>query len=166
MPSHLAQMDLPYTAEQVFDLVADFESYPQFLPHVLHAHILRRRDDTLFCEQVFRVGPMKFHFHTQTQLDRPRSIHVVCADSPFGTFDDRWHFDARSNGGTHVTCRTVYHVKAGPLRVLVDKVLDEIFSSTMHAFERQARRLYSAHAGAAHAPGLTACSEKDSGSHG
>lgn len=166
MPSHLAQMDLPYTPEQVFDLVADFESYPQFLPHVVQAHILRRHDNTLFCEQIFRVGPMKFRFHTQTQLDAPRSIHVVCADSPFGTFDDHWHFTQRPNGGTHVTCRTEYHVKAGPLRVLVHKVLDEIFTSTIHAFERRARRLYGTHVDGAHTSGLTARSENDSGSHG
>ncbi len=144
MPSHHAHIDLPYTQEQVFDLVADFESYPQFLPHVLQARILRREGNTLFCEQVFRVGPAKFRFRTQTQLDPPHAIHVICADSPFGSFDDRWRFVAMPRGGTHVTCRTEFHVHAGPLRLLVDKVLDDIFSSTIHAFERRARRLYGA----------------------
>jgi coenzyme Q-binding protein COQ10 len=146
MTTHHAQIDLPYTPQQVYDLVADFENYPKFLNHVAHARILRRQDNTLFCEQVFRVGPMRARFKTQTQLDPGRSIHVVCADSPFGTFDDRWTFAPGANGGTHVTCRTEYALRGGPLRVIIDKVLNEIFSLTIHAFERRARRLYEPHA--------------------
>ena len=142
MPSHLAHADLPYTPQQMYDLVVDFQSYPQFLPHVLEARILRREGNTLFCEQVFRVGPMRFAFKTQTAVDPPRSIHVVCPDSPFGRFDDRWSFAPRPQGGTHVICHTTYHVRGGPLRLLIDKVLDQIFSSTVHAFERRARRIY------------------------
>ena len=105
MATHHAELELPYPPRQVFDLVADFESYPKFLSHVAYARILRRQDNTLFCEQVFRIGPMRFRFRTQTQLDPPHSIHVVCADSPFGSFDDRWTFGAGAHGGTRISCR-------------------------------------------------------------
>ena len=150
MGSHYAQLDLPYPPQQVYDLVADFETYPKFLPHVAYARILRRQDSTLFCEQVFRIGPMRFRFRTQTQVDPPHSIHVVCTDSPFGSFDDRWTFAPNTAHGTHVTCRTDYRVHGGPLRLIIDKVLDEVFSSTIHAFERRARILYGAHASPTH----------------
>ncbi len=146
MGTHHAQLDLPYTPQQVYDLVVDFESYPKFLHHVMDARILRRQDNTLFCEQVFRIGPMRFQFKTQTQIDPPKSIHVTCPDRPFGSFDDLWTFAAQAGGGTHVTCRTVYRLRGGPLQKLIDKVFAEVSTSTIQAFERRARRLYGPHA--------------------
>jgi coenzyme Q-binding protein COQ10 len=142
MPVHIEQADLPYAPQQVFDLVADIESYPKFLRHVAAARISRRDGNTLWVDQVVQFKMLRLKFSTKAVLEPPRRIHIVCSDSTFGTFDDQWSFADWLEGGTHLQCRTEFQFKSNLVRIAMDATLGDVLKTTVQAFQSRARQLY------------------------
>jgi coenzyme Q-binding protein COQ10 len=142
MATFFEQVELPYSRQQVFDLVADIESYPRFLPHLAFARIKRRKGDILWVDQQVRFKLIRLNFSTRAVLDPPSSIHVSCSDSPFGTFSDEWTFLETSSGGTRLQCHSQFEFNSGLLRSVLGLALGEILRTTVRAFERRARHLF------------------------
>jgi coenzyme Q-binding protein COQ10 len=142
VPVHVEQADLPYAPGQVFDLVADIESYPKFLRHVAAARISRREGSTLWVDQIVQFKLMRLKFSTKAVLDRPSRIHVVCNESLLGTFDDQWSFTDGPDGGTKLQCRTEFQFKSNLVRIAMDATLGEVLKTTVQAFQARARQLY------------------------
>jgi coenzyme Q-binding protein COQ10 len=144
MATYCVEADLPYSPQQVFDLVADIESYPKFLRHVAAARIRRRNGNALWVDQIVRFAMMRLKFSTHAVLDPPRRIHVVCNDSLFGTFDETWTFASRSSGGTRLQCHATYAFRSGLLQAALNAALSDILGTTVTAFESRAKQLYDA----------------------
>jgi coenzyme Q-binding protein COQ10 len=142
MATYDAQVDLPYGPQQIFDLVADIESYPQFLRHLASARIRRRKGNTLWVEQMVRFGPLRLTFNTRAVLEPPARLRVVCHDSLFGTFDQAWSFTPIGSGGTCLGCHATYEVRSVLLRLGLGAALPEMLASTVKGFEARARQLY------------------------
>jgi coenzyme Q-binding protein COQ10 len=142
MAVHVAQADLPYDPQQVFDLVADIENYPKFLRHVVSARISRRSGNTLWVDQIVRFKMLRLKFSTKAEMELPSRIHVVCSESPLGSFDDQWSFTAGPSGGTRLLCRTEFHFKSPVVRVAMDATLGEVLKTTVQAFQSRATQLY------------------------
>lgn len=142
MPAHVARVDLPYSPQQVFDLVSDIESYPKFIPHVLSAKILKRTGNTLWVDQQVKLKMLKLRFTTRAEFEPPARLTVICADSPFGTFTETWTFDAAPSGGTQLGCRTEFDLRSGMMRTILSAAFAEIQRPTMRAFQQRAARLY------------------------
>lgn len=149
MPTYFAQADLPYTPQQVFDLVADIESYPKFLRHVAAARIRRRSGSTLWVDQVVRFALLRLRFSTRAVLEPASRIHVVCNDSMFGTFDETWSFAGIPSGGTRLECQATYELRSSLLRTALSAALAGLLGTTVKAFETRARLLYGASDGPA-----------------
>jgi coenzyme Q-binding protein COQ10 len=144
MPAYFAEAELPYSPQQVFDLVADIESYPKFLHHVAAARIRRRKGDTLWVDQVVRFGVLRLKFSTLAVLERSSGIHVVCDDSVFGKFDERWSFTENAAGGVRLGCHATYELRSGLVRLVLGGALHDVLDATVKAFEARARQLYAA----------------------
>nr|WP_294543623.1 type II toxin-antitoxin system RatA family toxin [uncultured Rhodopila sp.] len=144
MPTYCAQADLPYPLRQVFDLVADIESYPKFLHHVAAARIRRRNGNTLWVDQVVRFGMLRLRFSTRAVLEPPSRIHVVCDDSVFGTLDETWHFAAEPSGRTRLECQAIYELRSALIQRALGPALSDLLGTTVKAFEARATQLYGA----------------------
>jgi coenzyme Q-binding protein COQ10 len=144
MPTYFAEAELPYSPQQVFDLVADIESYPKFLHHVAAARIRRRKDNTLWVDQVVRFAVLRLKFSTRAVLEPPSRIHVVCDDSMFGKFDETWSFAETPAGGTRLGCHATYELRSGLVRLALGDALHDVLDATVKAFEVRARLLYAA----------------------
>jgi coenzyme Q-binding protein COQ10 len=142
MPAYFAQAELPYSPQQVFDLVADIERYPQFLHHVAAARIRRRNGNTVWVDQVVRFAMLRLRFSTRAVLEPASRIHVVCDDSLFGKFDETWTFDGSASGGTRLGCHAAYELRSGLVRVVLGGALQDVLDATVKAFEARARQLY------------------------
>nr|WP_294517297.1 type II toxin-antitoxin system RatA family toxin [uncultured Rhodopila sp.] len=144
MPTYFAHADLPYVPQQVFDLVADIESYPKFLRHVAAARIRRRNVNTLWVDQVVRFAMLRLRFSTRAVLEPPSRIHVVCNDSVFGTFDETWRFAGGPSGGTRLECHATYELRSGLIRMAMGPALSDLLSTSVKAFQARARQIYGA----------------------
>lgn len=144
MPRHVERRHLPYTAQQLFDLVADVEKYPQFVDHFVEAHVRHRHGNVLSVEQVVCFAMLRLRFLTTTVLDPPREIVVTTTDPRFDAFEQRWRFAPAADGGTEVEYDSIVELHAHALQHLAHALIDErqMAEQLVLAFKRRARQIY------------------------
>lgn len=141
---------LPFSCEQIFDLAADVERYPEFLPWWVSARILRREANRLVVEQELGIGPMTMYFKSEATLDRPTGIEVTSAESTFRQFHLRFTITPSPSPsqaappGCTMSIRAQLEPRAFLLRRVVDRVLGSSVDGIVAAFEDRARAVYTA----------------------
>lgn len=92
MPRYTENRVLPYTPEQVFDLVADAERYQDFVPGWLAALILKRTADGVEVDQVMGFGASRLEFTSHATFKRPDELHITSHGAPFRSLGIHWSF--------------------------------------------------------------------------
>jgi coenzyme Q-binding protein COQ10 len=148
MPTHAEKRLLPYTPDQLFDLVAQIERYPEFLPWCLAARI-RQRDETLVvADLVIGFKMIRERFTSRVTLDRPRRIDVRYADGPFRHLENHWVFEPAPpsaelpSGGTLIDFYVDFEFRSKLLQSLIGVLFHEATRRMVAAFEARARQLY------------------------
>lgn len=142
MASHRETRLLSYPVEFLFDIVADVESYPQFVPMWKEARIYKRTEDGYCTEQVIGKGPVRERFRSCTVLDRPEYIEVTSTDGIFTKFTIRWDFEPAGSEACRVTFALACKAGSPLLERVFDVMLMDMGRSTVSAFEQRARELY------------------------
>lgn len=144
MSRHQVRRELPYPADRLFDLVADVESYPEFIEWFAAVRILRRAGNLLDVEQIVRFKGLEAHFVTHAELERPRRIAIASGDAPFKTFEQIWRFQPKGPRRTIVDYETTVELRSSLLEHAMEALFDEprIARETVDAFERRARQVY------------------------
>jgi len=143
MPTHAEERVLAYTPEQLFDLVADIERYPEFLPWCVGARIKERRPDLIVADLIIGFRMFRERFTSRVSLDRPRRIDVEYAEGPFRYLNNHWTFTSDPKG-----CRVDFFVDFEFRSRLLQRLIEVLFSEAVRrmvgAFEKRARDLYGA----------------------
>jgi coenzyme Q-binding protein COQ10 len=144
MPIHRETRVLPYTPRQVFDLVADVEKYPEFLPWCVACRIDRRESPTCFIADL-AVG-FKFvreKFTSRVTLDAPGAVTVEYLDGPFRYLKNEWKFRAAADGkATEVEFFLEFEFRSKLLQSLIGVLFEEAVRRMVAAFEARAAVLY------------------------
>ncbi len=144
MPTHAEKRKLPYSAGQLFDLVADVRAYPEFLPWCLEATIVKEEGPDLFYADL-RVG-YKFireKYASRVTLDREaRHIHVEYLSGPMKHLSNHWHFIEEEDGGCTVDFFVTFEFKNPLLQRLILIFFNEVVKKMVGAFEKRAAQLY------------------------
>lgn len=145
MPTHTENRVLPYTADQMFDLVADIVRYPEFLPWCQSARIIRQTEEGVIAELTVGYKMIRERFVSRVKLDRKkRMIDVEYISGPLKALKNDWHF-ARVKGGK---CRVKFYVHfefSMPLLAgMMNMFFDVAFRHMVSAFESRAAALYGA----------------------
>jgi coenzyme Q-binding protein COQ10 len=127
---------LPYPREQVFDLVADIERYPEFVPGYISARILSRAGDRLEVEQAIGVGGFRERFVSEARLERPERISVRSREGLIERLDIDWRF-VDTGDGCRVTLRMSYRLASRLLQFTLAPVFDRMAEQTLQAFIRR-----------------------------
>lgn len=135
---------LAYTPEQLFDLAADVERYPEFLPWWHAVRVSGRTGEAYLTDQVVGIGPLRERFRSRTTLERPRRIEVTSSGGAFRAFDLTWRFEPLPDGACEVVLALEIEPRAALMRRLFRRVLGRLLEPIMSAFEARARRLYGA----------------------
>jgi ribosome-associated toxin RatA of RatAB toxin-antitoxin module len=133
---------VPYTTEQMFDLVNDVERYPEFLHWCRGAKIDARQGGTL--EATLEIGVLGFQqsFRTRNTLQRPERIGIDLVSGPFRRLRGEWRFAPASGGGTDVSLSLLFEVTLSPFGVVFGRVFEELARSQMAAFSKRAADVY------------------------
>nr|VFK42452.1 MAG: coenzyme Q-binding protein COQ10 [Candidatus Kentron sp. TC]VFK43218.1 MAG: coenzyme Q-binding protein COQ10 [Candidatus Kentron sp. TC]VFK56882.1 MAG: coenzyme Q-binding protein COQ10 [Candidatus Kentron sp. TC] len=142
MSTHTTKQILPYPPEYVFDLVADVESYPEFLPFWRRAEIYARDENTYYTDQEIWMGVMQEHFRTKTVLNRSASIEVTSSEGFFQNLIIRWDFESAPNEGCKVIFTQSWKLRSFLKQQLVGLLLAENSRATINAFEKRAHDLH------------------------
>ncbi len=127
----------------MFDVIADIERYPEFLPGWTHARILERNDNSLYAEQQLQTGPAVFRFHSTARLQPCSGIHISANDGPFRQLDIDWCFGASDEDHCTVTLDLMLTTRPGLINSALKIMLETGSSQLLPLFERRARMLYS-----------------------
>lgn len=151
MPSFRTVRRVAHPPERMFELVADVERYPEFLPFCKSLVIKRRTVDPAGVETVVAAMSIGYKainesFTSRVRLDRAK-LRIVAeyVDGPFSFLDNRWSFmadTAKSPDGAAVEFYITYEFKNRMLQLLAGAVFDRIFRIFSEAFEARADQLY------------------------
>jgi coenzyme Q-binding protein COQ10 len=155
LPHHQDTRDLPYSARQMFDLVADIESYPQFLPWNSAARIRSRETRPDGAEEIaadlvisFKVFRERFGSRVVLCPADPATgalkIDTEYLDGPFKYMRSGWIFTDRPGGGCHVEFFVDFEFRNALLQRLIGVVFHEAMVRIVRAFEARAKVLYGA----------------------
>jgi coenzyme Q-binding protein COQ10 len=152
MATHRETRVIGVPVDRLFDVVADVESYPDFVPLIRAARVLRCDEATYDTEQTLAVGMLEHRFRTRTELSRPRAINIVSQDRSFCRFDIRWSFAPLAEDRCQVDFALDCELRSLFLMPVLQMLILPMAGSMVGAFERRARLL--AAQAAAH-PGLS-----------
>ena len=147
MPSYRSSRPVQHSPGHMFDLVADVERYPEFLPLCESLRVIRRSQsgegvETLVATMSVGYKAISETFTSRVTLDRPRMrILVEYVDGPFKYLENRWTFRPAPTGST-VEFFINYEFKSFALGLLMGSVFDKAFRRFSEAFEERANVVY------------------------
>jgi coenzyme Q-binding protein COQ10 len=143
MPTHAEKRELPYRPEQLFDLVADIERYPEFLPWCVAARVRNRDGDMIAADLVIGFKMIRERFTSRVKLDRANlRIDVAYAEGPFRYLNNHWQFEPLPNGHCRIDFYVDFEFRSAILQKLIGVLFNEAVKRMVHAFENRARKLY------------------------
>ena len=147
MPSFATKRRVPYTPRQMFDLVADVERYPQFLP-LCEGLTLRSREEKadrtiLVASMVAGYKAIRETFTTRvTLVPADHKVLVEYLDGPFRRLENRWLFKPAPGDACEVDFFIDYELRSLMLGLVVGAVFDKAFRRFAEAFEDRAGQVY------------------------
>ncbi len=119
----------------VFEVVADIERYPEFVPGFSDARIDRVDSDTLYVTQRVGIPAMSVSFRSVARLQRPRGITIDSNDWPFRRLHQEWTLEAVGESRTRVTFASEHTLASRRAQRLVGRFFDHVLRRTVDAFE-------------------------------
>ena len=147
MPSHHETRALPYTAAQMFGLVADVARYPEFLPWTAAARIRSRQPiaggEVMAADLVISFKLFRERFGSRvTLLPEAGRIDTEYLDGPFRHLKSVWLFRDLDSGGCEVDFAVDFEFRNAVLAGIIGIVFNEAMRRVVRAFETRARALY------------------------
>ena len=148
MPRFSNKRRVLHRAEQMFDLVADVERYPEFVPLCHSLKIRQRRKnadetETVVAEMTVSFKLVKETFASEVTLDRPNlKILVRYLRGPFSNMENRWTFEPKGDEACDVGFFIAYEFKSRMLATLMGAMFDAAFTRFSAAFEKRADMVY------------------------
>lgn len=129
---------VPYSAQDMYAIVADVESYPQFLPWCRSARQHGNDDGSVTATIEMAKGPLHKSFTTRNELHEGERIEIRLVDGPFKRLDGTWRFEPRGDQGCRVTLDLEFDFSSRLLRAVVGPVFHEIANTMVDSFTRRA----------------------------
>ena len=148
MPTFSSQRRVQHSVEQMFDLVADVERYPEFVP-LCHSLKVRQRTpaadgkEVVVADMTVSFKLVRETFTSKVTLDRPNlKILVEYLRGPFSHMENRWTFEPKSDRACDVGFFITYEFKSRMLAMLMGAMFDIAFQRFASAFEKRADAVY------------------------
>ena len=148
MPRFSSKRRAHHTAAQMFDLVADVERYPEFVP-LCHSLKIRQRTaqpdrtEIVVADMTVSFKLVRESFTSRVTLDRPNlKIMVEYLKGPFSNLENRWAFEPKSETDCDVGFFLSYEFKSRMLAMLMGTMFDAAFQRFAAAFEKRADVVY------------------------
>jgi coenzyme Q-binding protein COQ10 len=142
MPRHTEQRHLPYTPEQLFDLVADVSSYQDFLPWVAAVRIRSDSETETVADLVVGFRALKETFTSKVHKRRPHEIEIDYVEGPLKYLHNTWKFRPDGEGGTRLDFCVDFAFRSRIFETIAGQMFDRALRRMIGAFEDRAHALY------------------------
>jgi coenzyme Q-binding protein COQ10 len=143
MLKHIEQKHLPYSPEQMFDLVADVARYQEFAPWCIGSRINRRESEQVFYADLI-VGYKMFRerFSSKVILDKPNEISIEYLKGPLKNLKNHWKFIRQADNSCVIDFVVEFEFSNVALQALANMFFNEVVKRMVGAFEARAKALY------------------------
>ncbi|MCM0033341.1 type II toxin-antitoxin system RatA family toxin [Sandarakinorhabdus limnophila] len=142
MPKHREVRRLPWSAAEMFDLVADIGRYPEFLPWVQGMRVGPVRDGVVVADMIVGFRMIREKFTSRVTLDRPRTVHVEYLDGPMKHLFNDWTFRDAPGGGCEIDFAVDFEFRNRAFEALAGMFFTQAFEKMVGAFVARAEALY------------------------
>jgi coenzyme Q-binding protein COQ10 len=126
----------------MFELVADIERYPEFVPWVTGAKVLKREHDGIVGQLEMERAGVREKFTTRNVLEPPQRMSLALVDGPFRLLDGLWTFDAIGDRGTKIRLTIRFEFKNPLTAMLLSRAFEKSCAEMVDAFVARARSMY------------------------
>ena len=142
MPRHTETRHMPYSPEQMFDLVADVKRYQEFLPWVAATRVRSDSETLMIADLVVGFKSLKETFASRVTKARPQSLTVDYIEGPLKYLHNSWHFAPDGQGGTKIDFCVDFAFRSRIFETLAGQMFDRALRKMIGAFEERAHQLY------------------------
>jgi len=142
VPRHQETRQLPYTPEQMFDLVADVGRYPEFLPWVTAVRVRSNSAEAMVADVIVGFKGLRETFSSRVEKQRPDRIRVDYLEGPLKNLNNDWTFEPDGQGGCRIHFCVDFAFKNRVFEMIAGQVFDRAVRKMVNAFEERAARLY------------------------
>ncbi|MFV0430811.1 MAG: type II toxin-antitoxin system RatA family toxin [Alphaproteobacteria bacterium] len=145
MPIYQEKRIIRYSAQQMYNLVADVEKYPEFLPWVQSAKEADRMDNQAVYYLEVGFGPIKERFSTRDVFTPYEHIEVYLNNGPLSKLENHWYFKDVEEGGCEVSFTIDFEFKSKLLTNVMNGLFYKATQMMVKSFEERAKKVYSLH---------------------
>ncbi|ABC63353.1 type II toxin-antitoxin system RatA family toxin [Erythrobacter litoralis] len=149
MPGIRDKRHLPYTPEQMYDLVADVSRYEEFLPWVIATRVRSDTDTEMVADMVVGFKNLRERFTSRVEKERPDFIRVHYVDGPLRDLDNTWQFSPYGEQSCTVDFCVDFSFKNRVFEAVAGQYFDRAFRRMVEAFEARAADLYGSNSSSA-----------------
>jgi len=142
MPRHSETKHLPYSPEQLFELVADVARYDEFLPWVVAVRIRSSSETETLADLIVGFNAFKERFTSRVVKERPSRICVDYVEGPLKYLHNEWTFERSEDGGTNLGFSVDFAFRSRLFESLAGAMFDRALRRMTNAFEQRAAALY------------------------
>lgn len=133
---------LNYSAEQMFDIVADVEGYPGFLPWCGGAQVLEQTETLMRATILIQKLGLKKSFTTRNTLTQGERMEMQLVDGPFKSLNGEWCFKALDKSACKVSFVIEFEVESGLMSQLLGNIFEQIANTLVDSFVERAKTVY------------------------
>ena len=142
MPTHAEKRVLKHSRDHLYQMVADVEQYPQFLPWCTALRIRSRSEQHITADMVIGFKIFREKFTTRVTFSPPNRIDVEYLNGPFRYLNNHWIFIPQDDGSCMVDFYVDFEFHSKILQKTIGLVFNEAVQKMIGAFESRADALY------------------------
>ena len=142
MPSINRHALMPFSAQQMFDIVNGVELYPEFLPWCADGRILQQTETTMEASILMKKGRLNHSFSTRNEFVPGQFIHIELINGPFKTLVGDWRFTDLSSHGCKIELQLDFEFSGKIISTLIGPIFTQIANSLVDAFCQRAHQIY------------------------
>lgn len=135
-------MTVPYSTEQMYQLVNDIERYPEFLPWCAAATILSENDDEIQATLVLSYGGFRKAFTTCNRLQKNKIIEIRLVNGPLSQLEGFWRFEKVSKTSSNVVLDLEFEIANRLFNLPFQAIFHQVANSLVDAFSQRAKTVY------------------------
>lgn len=133
---------LPYSANEVYKLVNDVASYPEFLPWCGGAEVISATEHSMRAGVIIAKAGIKQKFVTDNHLVPGRRIEMHLTDGPFKSLRGEWEFKPLDEDACKIQFEVEFEMNNGLLNLAIGPIFEQIASTMVDSFSKRAKQIY------------------------
>ena len=133
---------LPFSARQIYQIIADVRSYPLFLNWCDDMNVVSESEDEMIAKLFISYGKLKFGFSTHNHMIEDQSVSMSLVDGPFSSLDGKWEIQSLGDSACKVSLVMGFKFESSVTQRLFGSVFKRVIAAQLDAFQKRANDLY------------------------